>query len=212
MHDILQEQETEKREKFEKELRALDDWAAAAAQGGETCGWLCGEAGEGRMTLADVAYFPFLERIDATLKPFKVGHWKISMSHVMISRRLAALHFLPVGYCRVPSHVETALKRCVNMSQSGGQGEEVGNLALTVNFSKVRCGRSHRANYLVYSYVRNGLSRLQSTRMFLTSRGPSECTGLGTEGDGRTCPGSVDGEVSRERIRGRHSQGSIHVG
>ena len=25
------------------------------------------------MTLADVAYFPFLERIDSTLKPFKVG-------------------------------------------------------------------------------------------------------------------------------------------
>lgn len=68
-----QEQEAEKREKLEKELKALDAWAAASAGEGEACGWLCGEAGEGRMTLADVAYFPFLERIAATLEPFKVG-------------------------------------------------------------------------------------------------------------------------------------------
>lgn len=67
-----QEEEAAKREKFEKELKALDGFAAAAASTGEACGWLCGEAGEGRMTLADVAYFPFLERIDATLEKFKV--------------------------------------------------------------------------------------------------------------------------------------------
>ncbi|CAM9243640.1 unnamed protein product [Ectocarpus sp. 6 AP-2014] len=66
-----EEQEAEKREKLEKELKALDAWAAASAGEGEACGWLCGEAGEGRMTLADVAYFPFLERIAATLEPFK---------------------------------------------------------------------------------------------------------------------------------------------
>lgn len=65
---MTQEQEA-KREKFEKELRLLNDWAAAGAEDDEECGWLCGEA----MTLADIAYFPFLERIDATLQPFKVG-------------------------------------------------------------------------------------------------------------------------------------------
>lgn len=69
----LQDQEAEKREKVEKELKALDGLAAAAAGEGEACGWLCGDAGEGRMTLADIAYFPFLERIDATIEPFKVG-------------------------------------------------------------------------------------------------------------------------------------------
>lgn len=68
-----QEQEADKREKFEKELRALEGFASAAAGEGEVCGFLCGDAAEGRMTLADIAYFPFLERIDATLKPFKVG-------------------------------------------------------------------------------------------------------------------------------------------
>ncbi|CAN0405950.1 unnamed protein product [Ascophyllum nodosum] len=71
-----EEQEAAKREKFEKELRALNDWAAAGAGDGEDCGWLCGDVGEGRMTLADVAYFPFLERIDSTLKPFK--GWSLS--------------------------------------------------------------------------------------------------------------------------------------
>lgn len=68
-----QDQEHEKRQKLEKELKAVDAWAAAASGEGEACGWLCGEAGEGCMTLADIAYFPFLERIDATLEPFKVG-------------------------------------------------------------------------------------------------------------------------------------------
>eukprot|EP00752_Nemacystus_decipiens_P016123 g14418.t1 len=63
--------EEEKRAKLEKELKALEAWAAEGAKEGETCGWLCGEAGEGRMTLADIAYFPFLERISATLKPYK---------------------------------------------------------------------------------------------------------------------------------------------
>eukprot|EP00903_Cladosiphon_okamuranus_P011550 g10873.t1 len=63
--------DAEKREKLEKELKALDAWAAAGAGEGEVCGWLCGEVGEGRMTLADIAYFPFLERISATLKPYK---------------------------------------------------------------------------------------------------------------------------------------------
>lgn len=63
-----QAQEAEKREKFEKELKTLNDFAAAGATEGEACGWLCGET----MTLADVSYFPFLERIDATLSPFKV--------------------------------------------------------------------------------------------------------------------------------------------
>ncbi|CAM9822839.1 unnamed protein product [Pylaiella littoralis] len=66
-----EDQEHEKRQKFEKELKAVDAWAAAASGEGEACGWLCGEAGEGCMTLADIAYFPFLERIDATLEPFK---------------------------------------------------------------------------------------------------------------------------------------------
>ncbi|CAM9470422.1 unnamed protein product [Scytosiphon promiscuus] len=65
-------QEAEKREKFEKELKALNDFAAAGAGEGEACGWLCGET----MTLADAAYFPFLERIDATLSPFK--GWSLS--------------------------------------------------------------------------------------------------------------------------------------
>lgn len=51
----------------------MDGFAFAAAGDGENCGFLCGDAAEGRMTLADVAYFPFLERIDATLKTFKVG-------------------------------------------------------------------------------------------------------------------------------------------
>nr|WEU39136.1 glutathione S-transferase [Saccharina japonica] len=71
-----EEQEEGKREKFVKELKALDGWAADAAGEGEECGWLCGAAGEGCMTLADISYFPFLERIDATLKPFK--GWSLS--------------------------------------------------------------------------------------------------------------------------------------
>eukprot|EP00904_Undaria_pinnatifida_P013553 jgi/Undpi1/9328/HiC_scaffold_26.g11786.m1 len=71
-----EEQEEGKREKFVKELRALDGWAKAAAEDGEACGWLCGEEGKGCMTLADISYFPFLERIDATIKPFK--GWALS--------------------------------------------------------------------------------------------------------------------------------------
>lgn len=67
-----QESEASKREKFEKELKMLNEWAATGAEDGEACGWLCEGAGEGRMTLADIAYFPFLERIDATLEKFKV--------------------------------------------------------------------------------------------------------------------------------------------
>lgn len=68
---LLQEQEETKRKKFEKELKVLDDFAAAAGGEGEAAGWLCGKAGEGRMTLADVAYLPFIERIDATLEKLK---------------------------------------------------------------------------------------------------------------------------------------------
>lgn len=60
------------REKFEKEIRVLDEWAAAGAGDGEVCGWLCGETGGNRMTLADIAYFPFLERVEASLQRFKV--------------------------------------------------------------------------------------------------------------------------------------------
>ena len=75
----MQEQEEAKRENFVKELRAVDGWAADAAGEGEACGWLCGAAGDGCMTLADISYFPFLERIDATVKPFKVNEltWKL---------------------------------------------------------------------------------------------------------------------------------------
>lgn len=51
----------------------LNEWAVDGARDGEECEWLCGEAGDGHMTLADTAYFPFLERIDATLEKFKVS-------------------------------------------------------------------------------------------------------------------------------------------
>lgn len=67
-----QEHEEVKYDKFLNELRALDGWAKASAGEGEECGWLCGEDGKGCMTLADISYFPFLERIDATIKTFKV--------------------------------------------------------------------------------------------------------------------------------------------
>lgn len=53
-------------------MKVLDGFAAEGADDDEACGWLCGKAGDGEMTLADVAYFPFLERIDATLEKFKV--------------------------------------------------------------------------------------------------------------------------------------------
>eukprot|EP00904_Undaria_pinnatifida_P013556 jgi/Undpi1/9330/HiC_scaffold_26.g11788.m1 len=66
-----QEHEEVKYDKFLNELRALDGWAKASAGEGEECGWLCGEDGKGCMTLADISYFPFLERIDATIKTFK---------------------------------------------------------------------------------------------------------------------------------------------
>lgn len=75
----MQEQEADKREKFEKELRTLDGWAAAAAGDGEICGFLCGDAANGHMTLADIAYFPFLERIEATLEPIKVGQSALTL-------------------------------------------------------------------------------------------------------------------------------------
>lgn len=91
----MQATEGAKREKFEKEIRTLNDWAAAGAKDGEECGWLCGEAGGYEMTLADIAYFPFMERIDATLKTFKVragspGHGVLIFSVSRGMRRLLA--------------------------------------------------------------------------------------------------------------------------
>ncbi|CAM9946832.1 unnamed protein product [Discosporangium mesarthrocarpum] len=65
-----QKQEATLRESFEKEIRMLDEYAAKSEKEGGK-GWLCGKAGGGCMTLADIAYLPFMERIDATLKPFK---------------------------------------------------------------------------------------------------------------------------------------------
>ncbi|CAM9437007.1 unnamed protein product [Choristocarpus tenellus] len=87
-----QEKETPLRESLEKELRVLDQYAAKSVEEGGK-GWLCGKAGLGCMTLADMAYFPFMERISATLKPYKVWRpvaclcWLLMVIFMWVSTR-----------------------------------------------------------------------------------------------------------------------------
>ena len=119
----MQDQEEKKREKLVNELRALDGWAADAAGEKEACGWLCGAAGNGSMTLADISYFPFLERIDATMKYFKVSEPNLKLARRKAVRSRSEVVHSVVGLMP-PSHNVKHVKQnaSVRNAKTNGMG------------------------------------------------------------------------------------------